>query len=313
LDHEPGRTLVVGASYVALECAGFLTGLGYDVTDIVRSIPLRGFDQQMAAKIVDFMEKFVGTKFIHQAVPTEIKKGEDGKLHVSYDESGVVKSDSFDTVIVAIGRTAETRHLNLAAAGIKFNANNGKIYTNENEESSVPHIYAVGDVADGKPELTPVAVQAGKLLAERLFANGKKKMDYANIATTVFTPLEYGCIGYSEEAAIQKFGDQNVEVYHMQASPYEEAVIAEREEFPAYCKLIVNKADDDRVIGLHVLAPNAGEITQGFAVAMKLGARKGDFDDTVGIHPTTAELFTTLTITKRSGKPLPKGGCPSCA
>ncbi len=94
-------------------------------------------------------------------------------------------------------------------------------------------------------------------------------MNYINVATTVFTPLEYGCIGYSEENAIAKFGDENIEVYHMQASPYEHSIIEHRENFPAYVKIIVNRADSERVIGFHVLAPNAGEITQGFAVAIK--------------------------------------------
>lgn len=271
LDRAPGKTLVVGASYVALECAGFLTGFHYDTTTMIRSIPLRGFDQQMASKIVEYMEKFAGTKFIHSAVPTAIEKLVDGKLKVHYQQDGIdhPQSDVFDTVLMAVGRYALTQQLNLDSAGVFVNPTNAKILTNEFDQTNVLNIFAIGDCADGRPELTPVAVQAGKLLAERLFVQKPKLMDYRNVATTVFTPLEYGCVGFSEEDAEKHFGADNIEVYHMQASPYEQAIVEERGDFPAYVKIIVNLCDKERILGFHVLAPNAGEIIQGFAVALR--------------------------------------------
>lgn len=321
LDHPPGKTLVVGAGYIALESAGFLHTFGYDTTVMIRSIPLRGFDRQMAEKVVDYMRNFMKIKFMDNTIPTSITKTEDGKLRVSfakYDPESrsvgeVVGHEDYDTVLNAIGRQATSDKLNLSAAGVSFNTRDGKIEINDNDQTNVPHIYCVGDAAKGVPELTPSAVQAGKLLAERLFAGSSTKMNYNNVATTVFTPLEYSAIGYSEEDAIAKFGEENIEVYHMQASPYEQVIIEERGDFPAYLKMIVNLKDNERVIGLHIASLNSGEIMQGYAVAILMGATKSDFDRTVGIHPTTSELFTTMTITKRSGQKLPKGGCPSCS
>mmetsp|Transcript_27887 Transcript_27887/g.47711 ORF Transcript_27887/g.47711 Transcript_27887/m.47711 type:complete len:501 (+) Transcript_27887:77-1579(+) len=321
LDKAPGKTLVIGGGYIALECAGFLHTFGYDTTVMIRSIPLRGFDQQMAGKVVEYMNEFMGIKFHHECIPTSIEKTDEGKLRVTYSKydpktrnvGEELGHDDYDTVLNAIGRQATTNKLNIEAAGVEYNQRNGKISTNEKEQTNVPHIYCVGDAAANVPELTPAAVQAGKLLGERLFGNSTTLMNYKNIATTVFTPLEYSCIGYSEEDAIKEFGEDNVEIYHMQASPYEQVIIEERGEYPAYLKMIVNLKDNERVIGLHIAGLNSGEIMQGYAVAIAMGATKSDFDKTVGIHPTTSELFTTMTITKRSGQKLPKGGCPSCA
>jgi len=133
-------------------------------------------------------------------------------------------------------------------------------------------------------------------------------MDYINIPTTVFTPLEYGCIGYSEEDAIAKFGESNLEIFHQAFWPLEWTV-AERENTVCYAKLICLMNENMRVVGFHVLGPDAGEITQGFAIGMKLGATKADFDNTVGIHPTCAETFTTIEVTKRSGADVTPTGC----
>jgi len=146
------------------------------------------------------------------------------------------------------------------------------------------------------------------MLARRLFSGSKEVLDYTNVPTTVFTPLEYGCCGYSEEADIQKYGQENIETYHTYFKPLEWTV-AEREDNVCYMKLVVNKKENERAVGFHVLGINAGEITQGVAVAMKAGATKQHFDDTVGIHPTSAEEMTTLTITRSSGEEPIKKGC----
>lgn len=210
-------------------------------------------------------------------------------------------------MLYAIGRYAVTKDLHLEKVGVKVNANNGKIIAH-NEQTSVSNIFAIGDVLDGKLELTPVAIQAGKLLARRLFANSKAQMDYTNVPTTVFTPIEYGSIGYSEEAAIAKYGEEKIEVYHSYYTPLEWTV-GEKGDNLCYAKLVCNKEDNERVIGFHVVGEHAGEVTQGFALALKLGATKEHFDATVGIHPTSAEEFTVLHITKRSGEDPLKSTC----
>lgn len=307
-EDPPGKTLVVGASYVALECGGYLTSYGYDVTVMVRSILLRGFDQQMAERIGDYMTKH-GTKFIKESIPLKIEKTEDNKLLVSYckvnDKANVIK-ELYDTVLVATGRAPDTKGLNLEKAGIK-SAKNGKIPVNESDQTIIPNIYALGDCADGRPELTPPAIMAGKLLARRLFEGKECLMDYIMIATCVFTPIEYGAIGYSEEDAKKKFGDENIEVYHSEFTPLEWNLLEEHEE--CYTKLIVNKAEFNRIIGFHYVGPNAGEVTQGYAVALKMGACKEDFDRTVGIHPTCSEEIVVLDKTKRSDPLAKKTGC----
>lgn len=141
------------------------------------------------------------TKFIRGAIPTKMEKPDPaGKIIVSYDEGGEIKQGEYDTVLFAIGRYALTKDLNLEKVGITAELN-GKLRVNECEQTIVPHIFAIGDVIYGKLELTPVAIKAGKLLSERLFGGKTDKMDYINVPTTVFSPLEYGCCGYSEEDA----------------------------------------------------------------------------------------------------------------
>lgn len=302
----PGKTLVVGASYVALECAGFLTGLGYDTTIMVRSILLRGFDQQMAELVGQYMRNH-GTKFIRPAEPTKVEKLDNGQLKVTYKTCDGLKEDTYDTVLWAVGREADTRGLGCDKAQVKINPTNQKIIV-RHEQTSTPHIYAIGDCIDGYPELTPVAIQAGRLLARRIYGGSTIPMDYTFVPTTVFTPLEYGCCGYSEEEAIKKFGANNIEVYHAFFQPLE-FTVPHRPENECYAKLIVNKDDFNRVIGLHILGPNAGEITQGYAVAIKIGATKQDFEQTIGIHPTVSEEIILLRITKSSGENPQKTGC----
>ncbi|XP_063147749.1 thioredoxin reductase 3 isoform X2 [Candoia aspera] len=312
LPYCPGRTLIVGASYVALECAGFLAGLGLDVTVMVRSILLRGFDQEMAEKAGAYMETH-GVKFIRKFVPVEVIKLEDGmpgklKVTAKSTEGSQIIEGEYNTVLIAIGRDACTRGIGLDKIGVKINEKNGKIPVNDEEQTNVPYVYGIGDILEGKPELTPVAIQAGKLLARRLFGGGSVKCDYVNVPTTVFTPLEYGCCGLPEEQAIERFGQDNIEVYHSFFWPLE-WTIPSRDNNTCYAKVICSKLNNNRVIGLHVLGPNAGEITQGFGAAMKCGITKELLDETIGIHPTCAEVFTTMEITKSSGQDITQSGC----
>lgn len=220
LKKAPGRTLVVGASYIALECAGFLSAFGYDTTVMVRSILLRGFDQDIAEKIGTYMQDH-HTKFVREAVPTKLERADpNGPIKVTYLQKGEEKTAEYDTVLFAIGRYAITAGLNLEAAGVVAEKN-GKLKVDDCEQTNVPNIYGIGDVLYGQLELTPVAIKAGMLLAKRLFAGGTEKMDYVNVPTTVFSPLEYGSVGYSEMDAQAKFGAENISCYHIAFQPLE--------------------------------------------------------------------------------------------
>mmetsp|Transcript_134761 Transcript_134761/g.234231 ORF Transcript_134761/g.234231 Transcript_134761/m.234231 type:complete len:486 (+) Transcript_134761:59-1516(+) len=302
----PGKTLVVGASYIALECAGFLAGFGFDTTVMVRSILLRGFDQDIAKQIGDYMEKH-GVNFAREMVPSKFEKTEDGQVKVFVKDElwGI-----FDTVLVAIGRTGCAGWLNLEAAGVEYDKKQGKIAATDAEGTNVPHIFCVGDVILNKPELTPVAIQAGRLLVNRLFGGKTKLMDYTDIATTVFTPIEYGCVGYGEDEAKEKLGADRIVVYHCNAKPLEWNLNEEREADKGYMKIICDKESNNKVVGAHILGPNAGEVIQGLGVAIKAGFTKEHLDDCVGIHPTFAEAYTTMTEVKEGDKgPSAGGGC----
>ncbi|CAH2074701.1 unnamed protein product, partial [Iphiclides podalirius] len=309
LGHPPGKTLVVGAGYIGLECAGFLNSLGFSATVLVRSVPLRGFDQQMALMVTNEMEER-GVAFHHKCIPLSVEKLESGQLKARWQntETGEQAEDVFDTVLMATGRYALTKALNLPAAGVTAVTGSGKIAA-QTEQTDVAHVYAVGDVLEGRPELTPVAIHAGRLLARRLFADGLQHMDYENVATTVFTPLEYGCVGLSEEAALDRYGEESIEVYHAFYKPTE-FFIPQRNIRNCYLKAVAERGGAQRVLGLHFVGPVAGEVIQGFAAAIKCGLTMEQLMNTVGIHPTVAEEFTRLNITKRSGKdPNPASCC----
>jgi len=257
-----------------------------------------------------------GIGFIEGAVPTAVEKLESGKKKVTWQmKDGSTSEGEFDTVMFAVGRDVCTNAMGLDKAGVACNPKNGKIPVVD-EQTNVPHIYAIGDVIDGDAlsppsaltELTPVAIQAGKLLAQRLYAGATAKMNYQTVPTTVYTPLEYGAVGYAEEDAEAKFGKSRLEVYHAYFTPLE-LTLPHRGENACYAKLICDKEDNEKVLGLHVCGPSAGEMTQGFAVALKCGATKADFDDTVGIHPTNAEQFTTIHVSKSSGVSAEQSGC----
>lgn len=197
---------------------------------------------------------------------------------------------------------------------VNVDSRSGKIITN-NEQTSVPHVYALGDIIHGGLELTPVAILAGKLLARRLFGNAAEAshpdnvMDYNSIATTVFTPLEMGTVGLSEEAATSAYGADHIEIYHSEFSPLEWTITGNHEDARCYAKMVVNKSDNHRVLGMHIVCPNAGEIIQGYAYAVKKGVTYEEMQRLVGIHPTSAEEFTVMTVTKSSGESVAKSGC----
>ncbi|ODM90591.1 Thioredoxin reductase 1, cytoplasmic [Orchesella cincta] len=240
-----------------------------------RSILLRGFDQQIAGMIGDHMESH-GIKFLRGWVPTEIVKVGDGsppKLLVKAKESNGDQTMEVEvnTVMFAVGRDPCTNPLNLENVGVKLNTKSGKILTTSSDQTTAPNIYAIGDVALDRPELTPVAIKLETYWL-RLYKGSTTLTDYTKIPTTVFTPR------------VRMYWTVGGGCYKWYGANY-------------------------RVVGFHYLGPNAGEVTQGFAVALRLGATKADFDSTIGIHPTTAETFTTMSITKSSGASATKSGC----
>jgi thioredoxin/glutathione reductase (selenoprotein) len=276
LKRSPGKTLCIGSSYISLECAGFLTELGYDVTVAVRSILLRGFDRQCAEKIGSYMDD-IGTKFLYNSLVTDVEKLPSGKFQVTFYNTinKGERKEEFDTVFYATGRAADLSGLHLEKAGItSINALSGKLIT-INEKTNVSNIYAIGDIVDKAPELTPVAIKAGELLAKRLYGASDKLMNYKMIPTTVFTPIEYGSVGYNEEEAVKEYGEENIEVYLSEFTTLEISAIhrhkkakydeyGELQDMASNClsKLICLKNENQKVIGFHFVGPNAGEITQ---------------------------------------------------
>ena len=299
LKKPPGKTLIIGASYIAVECSGILASLGYDTTIMVRSMLLRGFDRDMAKRVEDILIHD-GIKFLNKCTPQKFSKNPNGKIKVEYqNENGEKLSDEFDTVLLAVGRKANTQNLNLEKIGIKL-SKNGKIIVDEYEQTSINNIYSIGDCAEGRPELAPPVIMAGKLLSRRLFNGDREIVDYNNIATTIYSSIEYGSCGMSEEKAKEYYGKDNIKVYHSEFTPVEWTIDPEN-EMTCYIKVIVNTYEYDKVVGFHIFSPNAGEITQGVSVAMKCGLTKDLLDCTIGIHPTIAEEMTTLDVTKDMG------------
>ena len=287
LDEVPKRTAVIGAGYIAVEVAGVLNALGSDTHLFVRKDrPLRTFDKDIVDVLVDEMAKSGPTLHTH-ANATEVVKNADDSLTINFDNGETI---TVDCLIWAIGRAANTSGFGLEKTGVKL-TEKGTIYSDEFENTSVPGIYALGDVT-GKLDLTPVAVKAGRQLSERLFNNqADAKLDYTDVATVVFSHPVIGAVGLTEEKAIAKYGPENIKVYKSSFTPMYTALGDNRQ--PSTMKL-VTLGDDEKIIGLHGIGYGVDEMIQGFSVAIKMGATKADFDNTVAIHPTGSEEFVTM-------------------
>ncbi len=287
LDEVPKRTAVIGAGYIAVEVAGVLNALGSDTHLFVRKDrPLRTFDKDIVDVLVDEMAKSGPTLHTH-ANATEVVKNTDDSLTISFDNGETI---TVDCLIWAIGRAANTSGFGLEKTGVKL-TEKGTIYSDEFENTSVPGIYALGDVT-GKLDLTPVAVKAGRQLSERLFNNkADAKLDYTDVATVVFSHPVIGSVGLTEEKAVAKYGAENIKVYKSSFTPMYTALGDNRQ--PSTMKL-VTLGDDEKIIGLHGIGYGVDEMIQGFSVAIKMGATKADFDNTVAIHPTGSEEFVTM-------------------
>jgi len=283
----PRRTAVVGAGYIAVELAGVLNALGSDTHLFVRRhAPLRHFDPLLADTLVEVM-RAEGPQLHTDASPTAVHKNADDSLTLELANG---ERHETDCIIWAIGRAPHTAGLGLDAAGVAVNER-GHITVDKYQNTNVPGIYAVGDIT-GQVELTPVAVAAGRRLAERLFNHkNDEHLDYANIPSVVFSHPPIGTVGLTEPEARAQHGDAAVKVYQSAFTAMYTAVTQHRQ--PARMKLVCVGADE-RIVGIHGIGHGMDEILQGFAVALKMGATKRDFDDTVAIHPTAAEEFVTM-------------------
>jgi glutathione reductase (NADPH) len=295
LETFPERLLVVGGGYIASEFASIFSGLGSQVIQLYRgSQILRGFDDEVRDFVAAEMRKS-GVDLRVQADVASIARGADGLMVTLKDGEQV----QVDTVLYATGRVPNVEGLNLAQAGIA-QAKDSSIVVDDCYRTNVPSIFAVGDVIN-RLQLTPVALGEAMVVVDQLFgpAAGKppRSMSYEFVPTAVFTHPNIGTVGFSEEQAREEFGAISVFRSEFKALKHTLSGSSER----TLMKLIVDDATD-RVVGLHMVGAEAGEIVQGFAVAMKAGATKAVFDSTIGIHPTAAEEFVTMRepVTARS-------------
>ena len=287
LEEQPQRVAIVGAGYTSVEFSGMLRALGADVTMLVRRDHfLHHFDKTLRDELMAQMDAD-GVQCIKHVTVMDVARS-DGKLKVELGNGDII--ENLDTLIWAIGRAPNTDRLGLenTSAGLRPN---GSIIVDRYQETNIPGLYAIGDVA-GQFELTPVAIAAGRRLADRLF-NGQegRHLDYENIPTVIFSHPPIGTVGLSELQAVEKFGVEKVKIYETRFTPMYYAF--SKRQPKCTMKLIVT-GPEERIVGCHVIGLGADEMLQGFAVAVRMGATKQDFDDTVAIHPTGAEEMVTM-------------------
>lgn len=288
LNEQPKRVAVIGAGYIAVEIAGVLHALGTETHLFVRKqSPIRTFDPMIIDTLVDVMAEEGPTLHTH-SIPKEVIKEADGSLTLHLENG---ESHNVDSLIWAIGRHPATDAINLSATGVELNER-GYIKVDQYQQTNVDGIYCVGDIMEGGIELTPVAVKAGRQLSERLFNNKPDaKMDYDLVPTVVFSHPPIGTIGLTEPEAISQYGEDNVTVYSSGFTSMYTAITKHRQP----CKMkLVCAGKDEKVVGLHGIGFTVDEMIQGFAVAIKMGATKADFDSVVAIHPTGSEEFVTM-------------------
>ena len=288
LTELPKRVAVVGAGYIAVELAGVLNSLGVETHLFVRKhAPLRNFDPMMVETLVESMQQDGITLHTH-AIPKAVVKNADGSVTLHLEDG---REQTIDCLIWAIGREPTTDKINLHAAGVEANER-GFIKVDKYQNTNVPGIYAVGDIIEGGIELTPVAVAAGRRLSERLFNNKPNEhLDYNLVPSVVFSHPPIGTVGLTEPQAIEQYGAENVKVYKSSFTSMYTAVTQHRQA----CRMkLVCVGKEEKIVGLHGIGFGVDEMIQGFAVAIKMGATKADFDNTVAIHPTGSEEFVTM-------------------
>ncbi|HYB33174.1 MAG TPA: glutathione-disulfide reductase [Steroidobacteraceae bacterium] len=285
---RPQRMAVVGSSYIAIELAGIFAGLGSATTLVLRTqAALRNFDPMLGETILKMLRE-EGVEVVTRAEPAALIRAAHGALELEVRDGR--RLGPFDCLLWAIGRGALVGDLVLGRAGVKQDPS-GFIATDLYQATSTPGVYAVGDVT-GRAQLTPVAIAAGRRLSDRLFGgHSGRHLDYENIPTVIFGRPPIGTVGLSEPAARARFGAENVTVFRSAFVPLYHALTRAK---PRAEMKLVTAGSEQRIVGLHVVGQGADEMLQGFAVAVRMGATKKDFDDTVAIHPTSAEELVTM-------------------
>ena len=283
LPRLPRRIVIVGGGYIAVEFAGIFNGFGAEVVELIRRDELLyGFDDDIRVALAQEM-RGRGIEIHARTHVTRIEKEPHG--YSVYTNLG--QEFSADIVMYATGRKPNTKGLGLVEIGVATDAN-GAVVVDEWSCTNIPNVYAVGDVTD-RVNLTPVAIAEGRAVAETLFNDNPIKMDHANVPSAVFSQPPIGAVGLTEEQARRQYGD--VDIYMARFKPMKNTLSGREER--TLMKLVVD-ARTDRVLGCHMLGPDAPEIMQGLAIAVKCGVSKRMFDQTVGIHPSAAEEFVTM-------------------
>ena len=287
LQDLPKRTAIIGSGYIAVELAGVLNSLGSNVQLFIRkNQPLRNLDSFLGQTLIEHMRSENIQVYTHTQIK-KVSKLEDNSI-VLYLEDG--NKHIVDCLIWAVGRKPNTQPLDLNLTNIQLN-DQGFIQVDSFQNTTETGVYAIGDIT-GKVELTPVAVAAGRRLSERLFNNKPNEhLDYNNVPTVVFSHPPIGTVGLTEEKAIEQFGKDNVKVYSSSFTSMYTAVTEHKQL--TKMKLICVGAEE-KILGIHGIGYGMDEILQGFAVALKMGATKQDFDNTIAIHPTSSEEFVTM-------------------
>lgn len=286
-EEQPEKVAVIGGGYIALELAGLLQALGTQTQVLFQGFPaLDGFDETLRQALFAQMNKD-GVVFDENNKIQKITKGDGGKLTLHY-ENGESLAD-LDQVLWAIGRKPNTDNIGIEHTDIEL-GRGGTVPVNEWQETSVDGVYAIGDII-GYGQLTPVAIAAGRRLADRLFGGMKdRKLDYSLIPTVMFTHPPIGTIGLPEAKAREQYGDA-VKVYQTEFTPMYYSFT--KDKVKTVMKLIV-VGEEEKIVGCHGIGKDIDEMMQGFAVAIRMGATKQDFDDTIAIHPVSAEEFVTM-------------------
>ena len=286
LETCPERVAVVGSGYIAVELSGMLAALGASVTLVIRRDRLLREFEPMLGEILMEQMRADGVEIVTEAPPVEVRRANGGKLTLEHAQG---ETNELDVVLWAIGRDPLTEALNLTATGVEVDGN-GYIPTDRYQETGSPGLYAIGDVT-GRAQLTPVAIAAGRRLSDRLFGGmDGRHLDYDLIPTVIFSHPTIGTVGLSEPEARDTYGD-TVKTYTTRFNPMYHAFTEHKR--PTAMKLVVT-GEEERIVGCHIFGLGADEMLQGFAVAIRMGARKVDFDDTVAIHPTSAEELVTM-------------------
>jgi glutathione reductase (NADPH) len=283
LEKIPEHIVIIGGGYIAVEFAGIMSGLGARVCLIYRGdTVLRGFDEDVRTQVHEELKR-KGVKVVTNATPVSIRK-ENGKLAIKLSNNEGVTADQ---VLYAIGREPLVQGLGLDKAGVKLN-DKGAVIVDENSRTNVPHIFAVGDVTD-RVNLTPVAIREGQAFAQSEFMDRPTTFDHADIPHAVFAQPPVGVVGLTEAEARKAHGA--IDIYKTRFRPMKDMLTGDEER--VMMKIVV-RAKDDRVLGVHIVGPDAPEIIQAVAIAVKMGATKADFDRTCALHPSIAEELVTL-------------------